>query len=72
MLLRHMQASPLAIATRAGETLAAAIERGKAIRGYEREIRRLEAALRRKSQFNRKVEINSKLRQCTAALELLQ
>ena len=72
MLLRHWQASPLAIATRAGETLAAAIERGKAIRGYEREIRRLEAALRRKSQFNRKVEINSKLRQCTAALELLQ
>jgi len=63
MLLRHMQASPLAIATRAGETLAAAIERGKAIRGYEREIRRLEAALRRESQFNRKVEINARLRQ---------
>jgi hypothetical protein len=63
MLLRHMQASPLAIATRAGETLAAAIERGKTIRGYEREIRRLEAALRRESQFNRKVEINARLRQ---------
>jgi hypothetical protein len=63
MLLRHMQASPLAIATHAGETLAAAIERGKAIRGYGREIRRLEAALRRESQFNRKVEINARLRQ---------
>ena len=67
-----MQASPLAIATRVGETLAAAIERGKAIRGYEREIRRLEAALRRESQFNRKVEINAQLRQANQLLSYLQ
>jgi hypothetical protein len=72
MLLRHMQASPLAIATRVGETLAAAIERGKAIRGYEREIRRLEAALRRESQFNRKVGINAQLRQANQLLSSLQ
>ena len=72
MLLRHMQASPLAITTRAGETLAAAIERGKAIRGYEREIRRLEAALRRERQFNRKVELNAQLRQADQLLSSLQ
>lgn len=72
MLLRHMQASPLAIATRAGEPLAAAIERGKAVRGYEREIRRLEVALRRESQFNRKVELNAQLRQANQLLSYLQ
>ena len=71
MLLRHMQASPLAIVTRAGETLAAAIERGKAIRGYGREIRRLEAALRRESQFNRKVEINRQAARKTGRTELI-
>ena len=62
MLLGHMQASPLAIATRVGESLSEAIERGKAIRVHQRELRRLEAALIRESQFNRKVEINAQLR----------
>jgi len=71
MLLRHMQASPLAIANRAGETLAEAIERRKSIRSYLREIRRLEASLRRESQFNRKVEINRQLHQRRAELEAL-
>jgi hypothetical protein len=72
MLFRHMEASPMAIATRAGETLAAAIERGKAIRVRERERRRLETALQRECQFNRKVEINARLRQCAEELVNLQ
>lgn len=62
MLFRHMEASPLAITSRAGESVADAVERCKSIRSYEREIRRLEAALRRERQFNRKVEINARLR----------
>ena len=66
MLLRHMEASPLAIASRAGRTVAEAVERCKAIRGRQRERRRLEAALRRERQFNRKVEINARLRQCAS------
>jgi len=72
ILFRHMEASPLAISTRTGENIADAVERCKAIRTRQRERRRLEAALRRERQFNRKIEINSKLRECTTALELLQ
>ena len=71
MLLRHMEASALGIAPRAGEPLATVIERGKAIRAQRREIRRLEAALRRENQFNRKVEINAALRQSLATLAAL-
>lgn len=63
MLLRHILASPLALAPRAGESLAEVIERGKTIRARQRECRRLNAALRRESQFNRKVEINAALRE---------
>lgn len=72
MLFRHMEASPLAIGTRAGETIADAVERGKAIRARQRERRRLEAALRRERQFNRKVEINAALRRCQEDLAELE
>ena len=71
MLRRHMLASPLALHVRPGETLTAAVERGKAIRALQRECRLLEAALRRENQFNRKVEINRALRLCREELAIL-
>lgn len=72
MLFRHMEASPLAIASRAGESIAEAVERCKAIRARQRERRRLETALRRERQFNRKVEINRMLRDCSEKLARLE
>jgi hypothetical protein len=72
MLFRHMEASPLAISTRPGENIVSAVERCKAIRARQREQRRLEAALRRERQFNRKVEINAALRRCQDDLALLE
>jgi hypothetical protein len=72
MLFRHMEASPLAVSSRAGESVAEAVERCKRIRVLQREVRRQEAALRRESQFNRKVEINAALRQVEQALDQLK
>jgi hypothetical protein len=72
MLLRHMQASPLAVSSRAGESVAEAVERCKTIRARQRERRRLETALRRERQFNRKVEINAALRRCQDDLAALE
>jgi Domain of unknown function (DUF4391) len=71
MLFRHMEGSPLAIGSRAGETIADAVERCKAIRTRQREQRRLKAALRREHQFNRKVGINAALRRCEVELSKL-
>lgn len=72
MLLKHMSASPLAIPSRPGESIADAVQRVKAIRAVQRERRRLETALRRELQFNRKVEINAGLRKCVEELASLQ
>jgi hypothetical protein len=72
MLFRHMEASPLAVSSRAGESVAEAVDRCKRIRVLQREVRRQEAALRRESQFNRKVEINARLRQANQLLSSLQ
>jgi hypothetical protein len=52
--------------------VAEAVERCKRIRVLQREVRRQEAALRRESQFNRKVEINAALRQVEQALDQLK
>lgn len=72
MLFRHIEASPMAISSRSGESVAEAVERCKAIRARQRERRRLEAALRRERQFNRKVEINAALRRCQDDLAALE
>lgn len=71
MLRHHMLASPLALDSRAGETLAETVERGNRIRAKRRECQRLEVRLRQEAQFNRKVEINAAIRQCSAELEAL-
>jgi hypothetical protein len=72
MLRRHMVASPLALSSRAGETLPEAIERGIRIRAKRRERQRLEVRLKQEIQFNRKVEINAALRQCCTELAELE
>ena len=72
MLRQHMLASPLALASRAGETLAETVERGNQIRTKRRECQKLETRLRQEMQFNRKVEINAALRQSRAELASLE
>ena len=72
MLGSHMEASPLRLRPRAGEALAETVERGNIIRAKLRECRRLEASLRKENQFNRKVELNSGLRQCREELAALE
>ena len=72
MLRQHMQASPLALRARTGETLAETIERANRIRAKRRERQRLEVRLKREIQFNRKVEINAALRQCCTELADLE
>ena len=72
MLRQHMRASPLALASRAGETLAQTVERGNQIRAKRRECQTLEMKLKKEIQFNRKVEINAALRQSRAELAELE
>ena len=72
MLARYMEASPLGLRPRNGESLAETVGRGNQIRAKLRERRRLEALLRKESQFNRKVDLNAALRQCRAELEALE
>jgi len=71
MLRQHMLASTPALASRAGETLAETVERGNQIRVKRRECQKLEIRLRQAVQFNRKVEINSQLRQAREELQTL-
>lgn len=72
MLRQHMLASPLALAGRPGEGLQAMADRASLIRSKERECQQLEARIRKEIQFNRKVELNSKLRAHRAELAQLQ
>jgi hypothetical protein len=72
MLRQHMLASPLALRSRAGETLAETVERGNQIRAKRRECQKLEMNMRKEIQFNRKVEINAALRQSRAKLADLE
>ena len=72
MLRQHMLASSLALASRAGETLAQTVERSNQIRTKRRECQTLEMKLKKEIQFNRKVEINAALRQSRAELTELE
>ena len=59
----------LPIQARPGESMAALMERHGRITAKQRECRRLEARIQREKQFNRKVEINTRLRQLKTELE---
>jgi hypothetical protein len=72
MLRQHMQASSLALRSRAGETLTETVERGNQIRIKRRECQKLQMKLKKELQFNRKVEINAALRQGRAELAELE
>jgi Domain of unknown function (DUF4391) len=61
----------LPVAARAHESLGDLIARTEAVLAKAREIAKVEARLSKEKQFNRKVEINSNLRQLKAELELL-
>jgi hypothetical protein len=72
MLRQHMLASPFALGSRVGETLAQTVERGNQIRAKRRECQTLEMKLKKEIQFNRKVEVNAALRQSRADLAELE
>ena len=72
MLRQHMLASPMALVGRLGEGLQAMADRASLIRSKENECRQLEARIKKEIQFNRKVELNSKLRAHRADLAKLQ
>ena len=67
MLLAYVDLPP-----RPGETLAELVERIAAIHGCRREIQVLEARLRKEKQFNRKVELNTRVRAIRERLQELQ
>lgn len=56
---------------RAGETLDSLVERLRQIRKYRRELRALEAKMNSEKHFNRKVELNAKLRSLDTKLAAL-
>ena len=51
-----------------GETLASLVERVRQIRKYRRELKALEAKMNSEKQFNRKVELNTKVRSLQSQL----
>lgn len=72
MLRQHMLASPMALTGLPGEALQAMADRASLIRVKQNECLRLEAQIKKEFQFNRKVELNSRLRECRAELAQLQ
>ncbi|MSM39379.1 MAG: DUF4391 family protein [Geobacter sp.] len=54
-----------------GESLAALVERIRQIRKYRRELKALEAKMNSEKQFNRKVELNAKVRSLQSQLTAL-
>ena len=66
MLLAYIDLLPSS-----GEALASLVERVRQIRKYRRELKALEVKLNSEKQFNRKVEINAKVRSLQAQLTAL-
>jgi len=60
------------VPAREGESMEGQVERHSRISTMQRECRRLEARIQREKQFNRKVEINSRLRYLKNELEALR
>lgn len=70
-LYRALLDALMPIAARRGEPLREQLDRLARLRGVERDCARLEKRLARETQFNRKVAINSDLRQVKARLRAL-
>jgi hypothetical protein len=67
-LYRELLRTLIPLPARAGESLRDHLDRLAQVRAVERECARLEALLTREPQFNRKVEINRRLREARLAL----
>ena len=66
MLLAYIDLPP-----RDGEALASLVERVRQIRKYRRELKAVEAKMNSEKQFNRKVELNAKVRNLQSQLTAL-
>jgi len=71
LLYAHLLNPLMPEPARPGENLQAQVERMELIRSMQRELKRCEARLRKEKQFNRKVEINSELRDLKQKIENL-
>lgn len=71
-LYEQMLRPLIPVPARQGESMADLVERHGRIAVKQRECRRLEARLNRERQFNRKVELNRRLREHMAQLETLR
>lgn len=60
------------LASRTGEQMGALVIRADQAAAKQREIERVQAHLAREKQFNRKVEVNSRLRQLMSEMEALK
>lgn len=70
-LYERLLAPLMPFTARTGEGLQASVERMEQILSKRREIEKCEARLRKEKQFNRKVEINTELRNLRQELENL-
>jgi hypothetical protein len=64
--------SLIPLARRPGEPFEVLVQRALKIRAQEKERMNLEICLRRERQFNRKIHLNSQLRNCLAQIEKLR
>jgi hypothetical protein len=71
-LYRQLLRPLIPLPPRAGEGVRAQLERLAQLRAAERDCQRLAARLTREPQFNRKVELNRRLRECQATMEQLR
>ena len=69
VLYGHLLAPMMPYPSRPGESFQSRVERMQLIRFKQRELERCQARLRKEKQFNRKVEINSELRELKRQLE---
>lgn len=71
-LYRQLLRPLIPLPPRAGEGVRAQLERLAQLRMAERDCQRLAARLTREPQFNRKVELNRRLRECQDTMEQLR
>lgn len=71
-LYRELLRSLIPLPARNGESLRDQLDRLVQVRAAERECARLEAAMAREKQFNRKMEINRRLREVRRALHAVR
>ncbi len=70
-LYEQMLVAYIPLSHRDGESLQELVGREYRIRQIQRQLKELEAKLKKEKQFNRKVEINGEIRKLSAELEIL-